>query len=188
MPKEPSSEDHLILEVKQGNESAFRKLFDKFYKLLLAVAINFLKDIDAAKDVVQEVFFQLWKKRESLNINSSVEAYLKRAVINKSLNQIKYQKRLTGDDNLEHQHSSSYTVVEELQAAELHEALQQALDSLPERCRLIFVMRRLEGMSHKEIAEKLEISPKTIENQMTKALKVLKEAVRVYEEKSNGQP
>lgn len=181
MPEKHPDDTDLINRIKQDDQTAFRAIFDRYYKLLLAVAINFLKDINAAKDIVQEVFFQVWKKRQTININTSVEAYLKRAVINRSLNLIKYQKRLTGDENLAVKANDSPSALEELQAEELQDALQKALDGLPERCRLIFVMRRMEGLSHKEIAEKLEISPKTIENQMTKALKVLKEAVHAHE-------
>jgi len=185
MAAQQNSDNQLIEKIGQNDQTAFRKLFDKYYRLLLGVAINFLKDINAAKDIVQEVFFQIWKKRETLQISNSVEAYLKRAVINRALNHLKYQKRLTGDEGLEIEREKEASALEKLQADDLKEVLQKALDSLPERCRLVFVMRRMEGLSHKEIAEKLEISPKTIENQMTKALRVLKDAVQQYENKNN---
>ena len=183
MAEENHADNDLIDAIKRDNKSAFRALFDKYYQLLLAVAINFIKDVNTAKDIVQEVFFQIWQKREQLNISSSVEAYLKRSVINRSLNLIKYQQRLTGDEALGFKESNEVSALEKIQANELQEVIQHALDSLPERCRLIFIMRRVEGLSHKEIAEKLEISPKTIENQMTKALKILKIAIETHEAK-----
>ena len=136
-----------------------------------------LKDPDAAKDVVQEVFLQIWKNRESLEIKSSLEAYLKRATINRALNKIRSKKNFLDENELKDTASSQSSAQDILEHDDLHAALQAGLDSLPERCRLIFVMKRMEGFSQKEIAEKLNISPKTVENQMGIALKKLRESL-----------
>ena len=136
-----------------------------------------LKDVNSAKDVTQDVFLKLWNKRESLNIQGPAIAYLKRAVINQSLNKISSQKRFTSDEKIMAKRSKETTAQEKLEAQDLEVKMKEAMDTLPERCRLIFVMRRLEGMRVKEIAEKLDISPKTVENQITRALKVLKNAI-----------
>lgn len=177
-----STDEQLIGRIRQNDQKAFRLLFDRHYKTLLGTAINVLKDVDSGKDMVQEVFFQIWKKRESLEIRTSVIAYLKRAVINRCFNQIKARKSTTSTEQLEQTQSAIPSATENLEANDLQQAIKKALDGLPERCRLVFTMRRMEGLSHKEIAEKLDISPKTIENQMTKALKVLREAVRIFNE------
>ena len=168
----------LIDGIKQDNKTAFRLLFDRHYRAILATAVNLLKDISSAKDVTQEVFAQIWKKRATIHINSSVGNYLKRAVINRSLNLIKAQKLIAHEEQMTEIQSDEPSINDQLAAQDLEAALNKALDTLPERCRLIFVMRRLEGISLKEIAEKLEISPKTVENQITKALKVLKTAIQ----------
>ena len=180
-------EDHsLIAGIKEGDRKAFRQLFDRYYKLLLGTAINILKDSSSAKDVTQEVFLQIWKKREALKIESSVRAYLKRAVINRSLNLIKAKKPTVDETVLNDISKDQSNAQQNLEAEDLENALQTALDQLPERCRLIFVMRRLEGIPLKEIAAQLDISPKTVENQITKALKVLKEAAKHYLEEDSG--
>lgn len=176
------SDQNLIQQIRQSSHTAFRELFQRYYQILLATAINLLTDVNLAKDVVQDVFLQLWKKRESLNIQSSVKAYLQRAVINKALNQIKARKRITDEKPLVTMEASFHSAHDNLNAQDLNKAIEKALDTLPERCRLIFVLRRMEGYSHKEIAEMLDISTKTIENQITKALKVLKEAVKPFVE------
>ena len=183
MSEENTDDKGLLENIRKGNKSAFRTLFNQYYQLLLATAINLLKDVNLAKDVVQEVFFEMWKKREALVIQSSLSGYLKRAVINRSINQIRSRKKMVSEDHLQQLHNNQSSITEELETEHLNEVLQKALDGLPERCRLVFVMRRMEDMSHKEIAEKLNISTKTVENQITKALKSLKTAVQPYVQK-----
>ena len=179
------TDEQLISRIKQDDRAAFRLLFDRYYKALLGTAINVLKDVNAAKDATQDVFLQLWKKRASLEIKSSPAAYLKRSTINRALNQIKAKKHFVGEEHLEQQQNKETNVIQQLEAQDLKAAMQQALDTLPEGCRTIFVMRRLEGMRVKEIAAKLDISPKTVENQLTKALKVLKAAIQQFMEKNS---
>lgn len=165
--------------IKQGQQAAFRELFDRFYRLLLGVAINILGDFNLAKDVVQEVFINIWNKRDTLEIKSAVEPFLKRSVINRSLNQIKARKE-TVDETILYNTPAQEATDANLELDDLKKVIEEALVQLPERCRLIFILKRIEGLSHKEIAEQLEISPKTVENQMTKALKALKGAIKPY--------
>lgn len=182
-PHLPGDEE-LLSRIRKGDQKAFRVLFDRYYRELLGTAINLLKNEDRGKDVVQDVLLQIWKNRAKLEIRTSMGAYLKRSVINRSLNQIKYQKAFVDEEILhEKPQSASDSPVEQMAYQELEVALKAALDSLPERCRLVFVMKRLEGMSHKEISDTLGISPKTIENQMTKALKALRKALQRYRQK-----
>jgi len=184
MSKKNQDEIALIEQIKMGDQTAFKRLFDRFYKIMLAIAINILKDIELSKDVVQEVFFQIWKKRESLTIHSTLEGYLKRATVNRCLNVIKARKRFDSPDALEQKQSSAPSAQEGLEATDLQKVIQSAMDALPEKCRVVFIMRRHEGMPVKEIAEKLGISPKTVENQITKALKILKETVKTFREQN----
>ena len=169
----------LVDRIRKGDKKAFRILFDRYYQRLLAVAINLLGDINAAKDAVQEVFLSLWRSREKLNIHTSLEAFLKRSTINRCLNLIKARKHFVPEAQLKELPNTD-NPVQLLEAQDLEGIVQDALDNLPERCRLIFILRRMEGLSHKEIAKKLDISTKTVENQMTKALKELKNAVQPY--------
>lgn len=180
---EKTQDKNLFQKMQQGDEQAFRAIFDRFYQRLLAIAINLMHDLHTAKDVVQEVFLQIWRTRANITTPNNVEAYLKRAVINRSLNMLKAKKRYTGLPVEHDQPSSQPSATDQLVGQELQAVIQTALASLPERCRLVYVMKRMEGKSLKEIAATLDISPKTAENQITKALKVLKEAVKPYMDK-----
>lgn len=182
--KDLPSDSELIERIRSGDKAAYRILFNRFYRELVGTAVNILKNEDKGKDAVQEVFLQIWKNRETLEIRTSLGAYLKRGVINRSLNQVKYAKNFVQEDKLIDEPSSNTTALDDLALDDLESALQEALNLLPERCRLVFVMKRLEGLSHKEISEALGISPKTIENQITKAMKVLKEALQAYRKKN----
>ena len=179
------TDSELIPEIRKGSEKAFRVAYDMHYKLMLGVGINITKDMDAAKEVVQEVFFQFWKNREKIKDGISIRNYLKRAVINRCINHIKYNARFTGDETLEQSHSSGITPDRQLETKELKAVIDEAMNKLPEKARIIFVLRRHEGLSLKEIAEKLEISPKTVENQITRALKLLKAEIEPFLKKMN---
>ena len=178
-----TTDTELIAGIQKSDKVAFRILFDRYYKLLLGTAINILKDVDSGKDSVQEVFIQLWKNRENITINSTIENYLKRAVINRSLNQVKFRKRFDGEP-LETEHSSKDSANTRIETKELEEVIEKAIQTIPEKSRLVYILKRQEGLSLKEIAEQMDISPKTVENQLTKALKILKDAVKPYVEKS----
>ena len=184
MSKEINSDQSLLERIKDDDKTAFKLLFNKYYREMVGTAVNMLKDESQAKDAVQDVLYQIWKSRAKLEVTTSLKNYLKRSVINRCLNQIRSQKDLVSEDKLIDQPTSNLSALDELAYEDLNDALQAALDQLPERCRLIFVMKRLEGMSHQEISAELGISPKTIENQITKALKALKEALQGFRKKN----
>lgn len=151
---------------------------------MLGTGINVLKDESQARDIVQDVFLQIWNKRESIEIRTALGAYLKRAVINRCLNAIKQRKANVDIDSFEAPASREASPQDLMELKDLEIALQAALNQLPEKCRQVFVLKRLEGMSQKEIATLLGISTKTVENQVTKALKVLKESLASYRKKN----
>lgn len=186
MGNQDTSDKELIAKISQDDKAAFRALFNRHYKELLGTAINILRDQDKGKDAVQEVFFQIWKNRAGMEIRSTVRAYLKRSVINRALNQVERGKRFTDDSTLVRKPSGQTDPLEDVSHTELKDALEVALQDLPERCRLVFVMKRLEGMSQKEIAQQLNISTKTVENQITKAVKALKEALLEFRLNNSG--
>lgn len=175
-------EKEWLQSMKAGKESALQKIFKHYYKYLVVTGYNITGDNEKAKDLVQDVFFELWKKREKIEIQSSLKAYLRRAVVNRSLNYIKTQKRFDfGDENFDAQTpDKTFSAQKNLEAQDLESAINTAIDSLPTKCKAIFVLSRFEKLSHKEIAAKLDISTKTIENQITKALKIVRNAVEKY--------
>jgi RNA polymerase sigma-70 factor (family 1) len=176
-PKMGLSETGIIASLKKGDETAFERVFKTHFNSLYNYAYTILRNESTAEEVVQQVFFKIWEKRESLPDETLLKAYLYRAVHNESLNAIKRQKVRSG--------YQMYAVSSTEQAfdnasgkvhmAELQQELHKAMNELPEQCRTIFQMSRFEEMKYKEIADELNISPKTVENQMGKALKILRE-------------
>lgn len=180
MPSISSLTDlELVEAIKADDQKAYRALFDRYYKYLLVTSYAYIKDDNTIRDLTQDVFFEIWKKRNSLNIRN-VKAYLRRSVINKSLNYIKAQRMNFEDSNESFDVPDRAKVQEELEASQLQKVINETIESLPDRCRVIFVMRRMEELPLKEIAAKLDISPKTVENQLTKAIKILRAAVEPY--------
>ena len=160
----------------QKDESAFEQVFKTHFKRLHAYAFTILQDEMEAEEMVQQVFFKLWDRNENLSLSGSVSAYLYRAVHNESLNYIKHQ---TVRSN--HKLHVAYNMKNEVEhpakkvmAAELEKKIHSALNELPEQCRTVFQMSRFDEMKYREIADKLGISVKTVENQMGKALKLLR--------------
>lgn len=173
---EAISDKQLLDEIKHDSESAYHQLFQKYYTMLCYHAYKTYPDQHKVKDFAQDVFMDIWKKRKELQIHTSLPAYLRRAVTNKSIDYIRSQRfnfNTVPDKKVE-------VIQENLEFSQLEEAIKHAVDSLPEKCKIVFSLSRYEGLKHKEIAEKLGISVKTIENQITKALKVLRVAVNNY--------
>lgn len=156
--------------------AAFEQVFKQYYKNLHAYAFTMLKDNDQAEEMVQQVFFKLWDRSENLNLTGSIQAYLYKAVYHECLNYIKHQK-VRSDHQLRVAYSlknQSDNAAKKVISKELEARLRSALNELPEQCRTIFQMSRFEELKYKEIADRLNISIKTVENQMGKALKILR--------------
>jgi len=174
---EYTDEELLSLLVTDG-ESAIDLIFRKHYTFLCKSVYRIIPDSQITEDLAQEVFYEVWKKRERLKITTSLKAYLKRAALNKALNYIRDQKiDFRNAPAKEELVSKADNVIQELAADNLQQEIDAAIDSLPERCRLVFVLSRFEEMSYKQIAEQLDISIKTVENQISKALKSLRVAL-----------
>ena len=162
--------------LSKRDEAAFEQVFKTHYKNLHAYAFTILKDEDDAEEMVQQVFSKLWERSEHLSFSGPVAAYLYRAVHNESLNFLKHQKVKVG-----HQLHVAYSMKNKSQheqgkmmGKELENKFREALNELPEQCRTVFQLSRFEDMKYREIADKLEISVKTVENHMGKALKLLR--------------
>ena len=173
------TDQELITSLKNGNESAMDVLFRRHYSSICRSVYRILKDSNLAEDIAQEVFLGLWKKREKLNITTSVQAYLKRAAVNKSLNFIRDQKvKFDDEEKMPVLSNNQSTTQQELEADDLQKLINDSIDLLPTKCKLVFTLSRFEEMSYQEIANELNISIKTVENQISKALKFLRKALR----------
>jgi RNA polymerase sigma-70 factor (ECF subfamily) len=170
------SDSTVINLIREGNGQAFEKIFREYFKSLHAYAYTFMKDNEQAEEIVQNVFCRIWEKREQLKPDGSLKAYLYRAVHNESLNYLKHQKTRAAftvhHSNIDE--PVSVEASEKLMVAELDGHIQQALNDLPQQCRIIFQLSRFENLKYKEIADHLNLSIKTVENQMGKALKILR--------------
>lgn len=176
-----NTDDHIIKLLKSGKEESIEILFSMHYNYLCKCVYKLIQDASTCEDIVQEVFSDIWRKRDKLNINASVKGYLRKAAINRTLNYIR-SKKYTYDEADDHIHieSKAHSKQLEMEGDEMKMRLHRAIDGLPEKCRIVFSMSRFEELSYKEIAAKLGISVKTVENQISKALKVLKAELMPY--------
>ncbi len=174
-------ESTLLQALRSGDQAALESLFRSYYEALCNHANTLLNDIDESEEVVQQLFIQLWEKREAMEISTSIQAYLYRAIRNSCLNKIKHNKvrRLYTEEVTALARTSEPTSSISLQN-ELQDQIKQAIEGLPEQCRIIFKLSRFEELKYSEIAEQLGLSIKTVENQMGKALRVMREKLKDY--------
>lgn len=181
------SEQQWLAQLRSGDEMALRRIFDRYYAALLGDVYRIVPDEDTCQDLAQEVFVELWKKRSELDIHTSLRAYLRRAAVNRALNYLKSSRRFSFGDTgnaSDSADTSERDISVKHEQDTLEEALHAAIDTLPEKCRIVFSPSRFEDMSHREISEHLGISVKTIENQITKAMKILRQILVRYSELS----
>ncbi|RPD39245.1 RNA polymerase sigma-70 factor [Chitinophaga barathri] len=158
---------------------AFERLFREHHAHCLAFAIHYTGDPYEAEEVVQLVFSQLWEKRETIMINGSERSYLFTAIRNTAISQWRKQN-VRSEKEQSFGRMQDDTVHMSMQARELEQKLHTALEKLPERCREVFILSRKEQLKYAEIATVMNISVKTVENQMGKALKILHQELREY--------
>lgn len=173
----------LFKAVSEGNEKAFEQLYKLYFPRLYAFALKMINDNECAKDVVQNVFIRLWERSGTFSTEHS-EAFLFKMVRNASLNYIRHLKVV---DNLKSYVKDKYQGEElyyidmvgdepyVLIEKELQEKVSNVMDSLPEKCRQVFHLSRIEGLKNQEIADQLNVSIKTVEKHISKALTIYRE-------------
>lgn len=170
---------HLIIErIKQSDKSAFNELFIHYYNRLCRFAYVILHCEHTAEEVVQETFVKLWEKRKAINISGNLDSYLFVSVRNASLNSVKYtsaRKNSIASDEFVND-----TETEPFNQEVFLKRLHLALGKLPEQCRIIYFLKNMEGLTQDEIAQYLNLSPKTIENQLKIATLKLREMLYRY--------
>ncbi len=178
----PDIEKNIMNDISNGDVKAFEDLFKTFFPELSFYAIRFVEDMETAEEIIQDIFFNIWENRAKLKINTSIKSYLYTTVRNTCLNLIKHKKV----ENKYREHFSRKLQSDELdeskwiETSDLQEKISDAINKLPEKRQIIFKMSRFEELSYKEIASKLDISVKTVENQMGSALKFLREELKDY--------
>ncbi|AHW59521.1 RNA polymerase sigma-70 factor, ECF subfamily [Draconibacterium orientale] len=173
-------ENNLFINIQQGDEKAFEKLFKLYYGYLCNFATKIIADDVAAEEIVQEFFVKFWERRADLSVESSLKNYLFRSVKNLCLNYIKH-------NNIKLQHAQKVIAESETSnfnndyiEVDLAADIAKSIEELPKKRREIFRLSREEGLKYREIAEKLNISIKTVEAQMSLAIKSLRDKLKKY--------
>jgi RNA polymerase sigma-70 factor, ECF subfamily len=166
----------LLLRIQAGDEGAYDSVFRTWYPVLVRVATALLREVDAAEEVAQDVMLELWRRRHLLDADVSLRAYLLRSIRNRSLNHLRHLRvRRQSEAEIEATYNAPLGSDQPIVAKELADAVQTAIRELPPRCREVFELSRVHGLKYAEIAETLEISQKTVEAQMGKALKLMRQ-------------
>jgi RNA polymerase sigma-70 factor, ECF subfamily len=175
------SDRELLDRIRRGDQAAFEELFRTHYAALVGFAEGMVRRRDVAEEVVQEVLLNLWRRRETLQLEDSLRAYLYQSARNRALNHLRHERvvrdaapRIVGEDSVAAAGAAA------LEEAEIAAAVRQAVSELPERCREVFELSRTEGLRYAEIARVLGISVKTVETQMGRALKALRVKLGPY--------
>lgn len=175
-------ENDLIVRLKAGDQTAFELLFHFYYPGLVMYSTQFTADRMEAEEIVQDFFVRFWQKHQQILLTDSLKSYLFLSVKNGCLNYLKHKKveekyiqKMTELSNRHIAYDPDLYV-----ASELQEKVKNAIDLLPEKCREIFIMSRIQGLKNEEIATNLNISKRTVETQISKALKVLRVELKDY--------
>jgi RNA polymerase sigma-70 factor (family 1) len=161
-------------------------LFKKYYAPLVAYACKFVADSDIAREIVQDFFARLLEKKDSISIDSSIKSYLYRSVYNCCINYIK--QRAIQDKhikNIEFERSIEDNLENEINTIELQHKIFLIIEKMPAQCKKIFMMNRMQGYKNEEIAAELKLSKRTVETQISKAIKILRNNLKNYLDKNN---
>ena len=177
-------EQQQLRKIQKGDIQSFEKLFHRYYSGLSGYAETLVGKKEVAEEVVQDVFYNIWKNREALKISKSWQSYLYRAAFNNSmmcLRKMRREQPLNEGDSLDPEVGTP-DPSQLMQLNEVSEVVSKTLKDLPEKTREIFRLNRQEGLKYREIADRLSISVKTVEANMGKALKALRNSLEKYEQ------
>ncbi|GAB3517836.1 RNA polymerase sigma-70 factor [Emticicia fontis] len=166
--------------VKQHHIRELEMLFATYYSPVLLYSMTMVKDRDDAEDIVQQAFISLWQKMDMTDFHTSARAYLYKTVYNASLDFLKHEKVKRRHETEAIHHADSVQYWHRDENEDIYTKLENTIETLPEQCRRIFKMSRVDGLKYREIAAELSISEKTVENQMGKALKILRGHLKNY--------
>jgi len=174
------SDNEIIRKIRQGDIKQFESLFRSSYISLVKYAKSIVKDHDTAEEIVQDLFVRIWSGRDTIKIKTSLNGYLFRSVHNRCLHLLEHKKVVEKHEEeiLQEKETNSGNTSELAEYNDLMSAVAEILERLPERCGRIFCMNRFEGLKYTDIADKLEVSVKTVEAEMSKALKEFRKALK----------
>ena len=166
-----------IRNIRNGDHRAFEVLFKEYYFHLARFAWRYVKSKAIAEEIVQEIFSDIWENREQWEITGSVRSYLYKTVKNRSLDYLKHQRVRQKYDSrwMDQKENPTIEFEDEMRRRQIREAVRKAIEDLPPRSRMTYKLHRYDGLTYEEIAEVMEVSVKTVESQMTRTLKKLRE-------------
>lgn len=166
-----------------SNAGSFEQLFREQYAYVCQIIYRYVGDKSRVEDIAQEIFAELWIKKDTIHIHTSIAAYMRRMAISRALNHIRDTKKYNWDeldmssDATREKNYQDASVIQHMEEAELKDRIEAAIQKLPEKCRIVFLLSRYDELSYSEISRQLNISVKTVENQIGKALKLLRLAL-----------
>jgi RNA polymerase sigma-70 factor (ECF subfamily) len=175
-------EQQQLKMIRKGDIDSFEKLFHRYYQGMFGYATTLVRSGEIAEEVVQDVFYNIWKNRDTLRITRSWQSYLYRSVYNNSMMYLRKTRReiLMEEGMIPDQKGGSMDPSQEMEFREVSDLVTMTIGDLPERTREIFLLNRQEGLKYKEIADRLSISVKTVEANMGKALRALRISLEKY--------
>ncbi len=174
-------QENILKRLKENDRTALKELFQMHYLPVCQTISRLIRDKATVEDLAQEVFLRFWNKRQKINITSSLSAYLKRMATNEALGYLRSKKNFESEEAiLNNEGSSSQNVEMQYLNMELGDHIKAAINELPPKCRAVFVLSRFEELTYQEIADRMEISIKTVENQMGRALRLLRTKLKTY--------
>lgn len=176
------SEQQILTQIKFGDIVAFKELFDAVYLELYFYCRKYISDSEQIKDLLQNVFLRFWEKRAEIEIHTSLKAYLYRSAHNECINYLRSVSQMDCSDfsSAYENRYSEETVQSNLQILDMESIIHQTIEELPPQCQHIFRLSRQEGLKNQEIADLLNLSVRTIDTQIYRALKILKSRLRDY--------
>lgn len=182
MGKLDKQQEYFVLSaLKQDSKEAFSLLFQTYYTDLVLFGGNFLKDRTSCEDIVQSIFLKLWNDRKSIQIETSLKSYLLKAVRNSCLDEFRHLEIVRQyESGYENTTLDSYDTENYVLYSDLHDHLFRALDQVPELYREAFELNRFEGLKYREIAEKLNVSERTVEVRVSKTLELLRKYLKDF--------
>ncbi|WP_106830761.1 RNA polymerase sigma-70 factor [Parabacteroides pacaensis] len=177
--------EEIIRRIKEGDIEVFNSLFKSYYMPLYFSCRKFIASPEEAKDLLQNVFLRFWEKRMEIDIHTSLKAYLYRSVQNECLNYLRSVPSYVGEGNtsgnIGTEVSDMYATPDTVLATvEIEQIIENTIKQFPPQCKTIFILSRLKGLKNQQIAQKLNISVRTVDTQIYRALKILKVRLKDY--------
>jgi RNA polymerase sigma-70 factor (family 1) len=175
----PILEQLIIGRIKAGDQDMFAEIFSVYYKDLVMFAFSFTHVMGDSEEIVQDVFVKLWDEHENINISDSIKSYLLKSIQNRCIDWHRHKKVVNNHSNyiIENSPLYEYDTDNYILSSELEHMIEKAIGSLPEKVKEAFEMNRNDGLKYQEIAVKLNVSVRTVEVRISKALELLRKSL-----------